>query len=180
MVFTSPRRRSQSYSKSGPPHARRYTCSYPQNCRGGEYYNNTCFEGQAAIDACSVDLCAATSTGPLCGKCKWAQQPRSYMKEEKCLRCQGGETALVVSVLVLLVAAPTVGALVLWRFTRARALTLRIYRRVFDIGRFKVTPPSEWHQLKNKNKNKIVQLRVTTYVMYVHFTRVLTLLCMRS
>ena len=61
------------------------------------------------------------------------------MKDEKCLRCQGGgETALVFSILFMLVAAPIVGALILWRFTRARALTLRIYRRVFDIGRFKV------------------------------------------
>ena len=76
--------------------------------------------------------------GPLCGKCKWAQQPRSYMKNEKCLRCQGDETALVISILFLLVAVPSVVALVLWRFTRARALTYRIYRRVFDIGRFKV------------------------------------------
>ena len=76
--------------------------------------------------------------GPLCGKCKWAQQPRSYMKSEKCLRCEGGETALVVSILVLGFAIPSVVAIVLWRFTRARALTYRIYRRVFDIGRFKV------------------------------------------
>ena len=77
--------------------------------------------------------------GPLCGKCKWAQQPRSYMKNEKCLRCQGGETAFVISILVLSFAIPSVMALVLWRFTRVRALTYRIYRRVFDIGRFKVT-----------------------------------------
>ena len=101
----------------------RYTCNYPANCRGGEHYDGACFEGQAAIDSCSVDLCAATSMGPLCGKCKWAQQSRSYMKNEKCLRCQGGETALVVSILVLLVALPTAASLVLWRFTRARALT---------------------------------------------------------
>jgi hypothetical protein len=116
----------------------RYTCNY-QNCRGGEHYDVACFEGQAAIDACSVDLCAATSMGPLCGKCKWGQQPRSYMKNEKCLRCQGGETALVISILVLGFAIPSVVALVLWRFIRVRALTYRIYRRVFDIGRFKVT-----------------------------------------
>ena len=91
------------------------------------------------------------------------------MKNEKCLRCQGGETALVVSILVLLVALPAAASLVLWRFTRARALTFvatclvlmlvnglltvcvmpllslnryRIYRRVFDIGRFKVTQSS--------------------------------------
>jgi hypothetical protein len=83
--------------------------------------------------------------GPLCGACKWAQQPRSYMKNEKCLRCQGDETTLVVSVLFLLVAMPTMAALILWRFTRARALTYRIYRRVFDVGRFKVTPPNELH-----------------------------------
>ena len=85
--------------------------------------------------------------GPLCGKCKWAQQPRSYMKNEKCLRCQGGETALVVSVLVLLIAFPAAASLVLWRFTRARSLTYRIYRRVFDIGRFKVTRPvsTQWN-----------------------------------
>ena len=121
-----------------PPHAHRYTCNYPPNCRGGEDYNGTCFEGQAAIDACSVELCTATSMGPLCGKCKWAQEPRSYMKDEKCLRCQGGETALVFSILFMLVALPITGVLVLWHFTRARALTLRIYRRVFDIGRFKV------------------------------------------
>jgi len=101
----------------------RYTCNYPQNCRGGEHYDFACFEGQAAIDACSVDLCAATSMGPLCGKCKWGQQPRSYMKDEKCLRCQGGETALVISILVLGFAIPSVVALVLWRFTRVRALT---------------------------------------------------------
>ena len=77
--------------------------------------------------------------GPLCGKCKWAQQPRSHMKNEKCLRCQGGETAFVISILVLSFAIPSVMALVLWRFIRVRALTYRIYRRVFDIGRFKVT-----------------------------------------
>ena len=76
--------------------------------------------------------------GPLCGKCKWEQPPRSYMKNEKCLRCQGDETALVISILFLLVAVPSVVALVLWRFTRARALSYRVYRRVFDIGRFKV------------------------------------------
>jgi len=61
--------------------------------------------------------------GPLCGKCKWAQEPRSYMKNEKCLRCQGDETALVFSILFLLVAVPMMGALVLWRFIRVRALT---------------------------------------------------------
>ena len=61
------------------------------------------------------------------------------MKEEKCLRCQGGEMALVLSILFLLVALPIMGAIVLWRFTRARALTLRLYRKVFDIGRFKVS-----------------------------------------
>ena len=61
------------------------------------------------------------------------------MKDEKCLRCQGGETALVFSILFMLVALPITGVLVLWHFTRARTLTYRIYRRVFDIGRFKVT-----------------------------------------
>jgi hypothetical protein len=61
------------------------------------------------------------------------------MKNEKCLRCQGGEAAFVISILVLSFAIPSVMAFVLWRFTRVRALTYRIYRRAFDIGRFKVT-----------------------------------------
>jgi len=82
------------------------------------------------------------------------------MKEEKCLRCQGGETALVVSILVLLIAIPSVAALVLWRFTRARALT-------FDIGRFKVTPPSEWHQLKKK-ENRSTQSNDLRHVCALH------------
>ena len=77
--------------------------------------------------------------GPLCGKCKWDQPPRSYMKNEKCLRCQGDETAPVVSILVLFFALPAVASFVMWRFTRARALTYRIYRRAFDIGRFKAS-----------------------------------------
>ena len=75
--------------------------------------------------------------GPLCGKCKRGD-PLSYMKDERCYRCEGGEIAAVVSVIVMCIAFPLLAALVLYRFTRARALTYRIYRRVFDIGRFKV------------------------------------------
>jgi hypothetical protein len=60
------------------------------------------------------------------------------MKDSRCYRCEGGEVALVVSVIVIFIAIPLAVALVLYRFTRARALTHRIYRRVFDVGRFKV------------------------------------------
>ena len=75
--------------------------------------------------------------GPLCGKCK-LDDPLSYMKDSRCYRCEGGEVSVVISVLVMCIAIPLVVALVLYRFTRVRALTYRIYRRVFDIGRFKV------------------------------------------
>ena len=75
--------------------------------------------------------------GPLCGKCK-REDPLSYMKDSRCYRCEGGEVAVVVSVIVMFFATPLAVALILYRFTRARALTYRIYRRVFDIGRFKV------------------------------------------
>ena len=75
--------------------------------------------------------------GPLCGKCK-RDDPLSYMKDSRCYRCKGGEVSVVVSVLVMVIAIPLVVALVLYRCTLVRALTYRIYRRVFDIGRFKV------------------------------------------
>ena len=75
--------------------------------------------------------------GPLCGKCK-REDPLSYMKDSRCYRCEGGEVAVVVSVIVMFFAIPLAVALILYRFTHARALTYRIYRRVFDIGRFKV------------------------------------------
>ena len=75
--------------------------------------------------------------GPLCGKCK-REDPLSYMKDSRCYHCEGGEVAVVVSVIVMFFAIPLAVALVLYRFTRARALTYRIYRRLFDIGRFKV------------------------------------------
>ena len=75
--------------------------------------------------------------GPLCGKCK-REDPLSYMKDSRCYHCEGGEVAVVVSVIVMFFAIPLAVALILYRFTRARALTYRIYRRVFDIGRFKV------------------------------------------
>ena len=114
-----------------------YTCNYPQNCNGGEQYDGSCFEGQAGVDSCALDLCSVTSEGPLCGKCKW-EQPHSYMKDERCYRCKGGETAAVVSVFVLFVVVPVTIGFALYRFAHVRALSLRIYRRVFDIGRFKV------------------------------------------
>ena len=75
--------------------------------------------------------------GPLCGKCK-LDEPHSYMKDSTCYRCKGGEVAVVLSMLAMLFAIPLFVALILYRFTHARALTYRIYRRVFDIGRFKV------------------------------------------
>ena len=60
------------------------------------------------------------------------------MKDGKCLRCTGGEVATVTSVMFFFFAIPACAAAILYRFTRARVLTYRIYRRVFDIGRFKV------------------------------------------
>ena len=120
-----------------------YTCNYPNNCKGGLYYNGSCFEGQGGVDSCAVDLCSAQSEGPLCGKCKWTE-PHSYMKDARCYRCKGGETAAVISVFVSFIAGPGMVAFILWRFSRARALTYRIYRRIFDIGRFKVRRPSQW------------------------------------
>ena len=60
------------------------------------------------------------------------------MKDARCYRCKGGETAAVVSVFVLFVVVPVTIAFALYRFTQMRALSLRIYHRVFDIGRFKV------------------------------------------
>ena len=99
-----------------------YTCNYPANCRGGLHYNSSCFEGQGGVDSCAVDLCSAQSEGPLCGKCKWTE-PHSYMKDERCFRCKGGETAAVISVFVLFIAGPAIAACILWRFSRARALT---------------------------------------------------------
>ena len=99
-------------------------------------YNGSCFEGQAAVDTCNVDLCRQTSMGPLCGKCKL--EPRSYMKDERCYHCKGGQTMIVVSVIFFVAIAPTTIAFIVYRFSRVRALALRTYRRVFDIGRFKV------------------------------------------
>ena len=90
-------------------------------------YNGSCFEGQAAIETCQVDLCRVTSMGPLCGKCKWTN-PHSYLKDERCYRCKGGEVALVISVLIFVVVAPLTVALVLYRFIRIRAFSYRIYR----------------------------------------------------
>ena len=107
-----------------------------ENCRGGLQYNGSCFEGQAAIDTCNVDLCRHTSMGPLCGECK--MEPRSYMKDQRCYQCKGGQTTLVMSVIFFLAIAPTTVVFVLYRFSRLRALALRSYRRIFDIGRFKV------------------------------------------
>ena len=120
-----------------PPNRYVYTCNYPQNCNGGLHYNGSCFEGQAGVDSCALDLCSITSEGPLCGKCKWTD-PHSYMKDERCYRCAGGETTVVISVLVLFIAGPITIAFGLYRFSNLRALSYRLYRRVFDIGRFKV------------------------------------------
>ena len=106
-----------------PPAFSRYTCNYPANCRGGLHYPGRCFEGQDAIYNCSVDLCSTTSGGALCGKCKWSESPRSYMKSERCFRCKGGETTLVISVFVLFIIVPVGLALALTRFANARALT---------------------------------------------------------
>ena len=97
----------------------------------------SCFEGQAGVDACAPDLCSATSEGPLCGECKW-EHPHSYMKDERCYRCKGGDTAAVISVLVLCILGPVIVAFLLYRFAQARTFSYRLYRRVFDIGRFKV------------------------------------------
>ena len=99
-------------------------------------YNGSCFEGQAGVDTCNVDLCRQTSMGPLCGKCQ--MDPRSYMKDERCYKCKGGQSALVMSAIFFIAIAPTTTLFVLYRFSRVRALALRTYRRVFDIGRFKV------------------------------------------
>ena len=60
------------------------------------------------------------------------------MKDEACYRCEGGETAAVISVLVLFIAVPAIVTFALYRFAQVRALSYRVYRRVFDIGRFKV------------------------------------------
>ena len=60
------------------------------------------------------------------------------MKDERCYRCKGGETAAVISVLVLCILGPVIVAFLLYRFAQARAFSYRLYRRVFDIGRFKV------------------------------------------
>ena len=103
-------------------------------------YNGSCFEGQAAIGTCSVDLCRQTSMGPLCGECK--MEPRSYLKDQRCYTCKGGQTAVVMSVIFFVAIAPTTIAFALYRFSRLRALALRTYRRVFDIGRFKVVRPN--------------------------------------
>ena len=115
-----------------------YECSMSKaNCKGGLHHNRSCFEGQAGVDSCAPDLCSATSEGPLCGRCKW-ESPRSYMKNERCFRCKGGEAASVLIVFVIFTIAPVMIGLVVYRFAQARSLTYRIYRRVFDIGRFKV------------------------------------------
>jgi hypothetical protein len=101
-----------------------YTCNY-RNCNGGEHYNRSCFEGQAGVDSCAPDLCSATSEGPLCGKCK-REYPHAYMKDERCYRCKGGETAAVVSVFVLFIVGPISIAFVLCRFAHVRALRCKV------------------------------------------------------
>ena len=98
-----------------------YTCNYPSNCNGGIHYNGSCFEGQDGVDSCAPDLCSITSEGPLCGKCKW-KHPHSYMKDERCYRCKGGETAAVISVFVLFIVGPVTIAFVLYRFAHVRAI----------------------------------------------------------
>ena len=152
-----------------------YTCNYPINCNGGLLYNGSCFEGQAGVDSCDVTLCSGTSMGPLCGKCK-REDPPSYMKDARCYRCEGGEVAVVISAMVMCVMVPLLVALVLYRFTRARALTYRIYRRVFDIGRFKVvriclplTSPSPMVRLSSfrahgRNRTTSDERALTIYV----------------
>ena len=108
-----------------PPNRYVYTCNYPQNCNGGLHLNGSCFEGQAGVDSCALDLCSITSEGPLCGKCKWTD-PHSYMKDERCYRCKGGETTAVISVLVLFIAGPITTAFVLYRFANLRALRCKV------------------------------------------------------
>ena len=57
-----------------------YPCEHTANCRGGASYDGSCWFSQESVDECQIDLCHKTALGPLCGRCKFDESPRSYSK----------------------------------------------------------------------------------------------------
>jgi hypothetical protein len=116
-----------------------FPCVHTANCRGGDMYEGSCWEDQEAVDACGIDLCANTAMGPRCGRCKFDDNPRSYMRDDtECEKCTGREgpaiIAATIAIPVLVIGLP----LLMMRLEHTRAFAYRLYNHVFDVGRFKV------------------------------------------
>ena len=58
----------------------------------GGGYEGACWESQEAVDECGINLCSTTAMGPRCGRCKFDESPRSYMRDDtECEKCTGRE-----------------------------------------------------------------------------------------
>ena len=102
-------------------------------------YSESCWESQAAVDNCTIDLCSVTSKGPRCGRCKFEEDPRSYMRDDTvCEKCDGTEGPAIIAASVVVPIIVVGVPLVVMRLEHTRAYAYRLYHRWFDIGKFKV------------------------------------------
>ena len=97
-------------------------------------------EGQDAVDACAINLCTVTSWGPRCGKCKFDEDPKSYMRDDtECEKCTGREGPAIIAASILVPVVIVGAPLIAFRIEHTRAVAYKFYNRFIDIGKFKVS-----------------------------------------
>ena len=76
--------------------------------------------------------------GPRCGRCKFDEDPRSYMRDDtECEQCTGREGPAIMAASVLVPVAVIGVPLAVMRIEHTRAFAYKFYHRFIDVGKFK-------------------------------------------
>ena len=76
--------------------------------------------------------------GPRCGRCKFDEDPRSYMRDDtECERCTGREGPAIIAASVLVPVVVVGVPLLVLRIEHTRAFAYKFYHRFIDVGKFK-------------------------------------------
>ena len=71
-----------------------------------------------------------------CGRCKFDENPRSYMRDDtECEKCSGTEGPAIIAATVIVPILAVGVPLAVLRFARTRAVVYRVYHRAFDVGK---------------------------------------------
>ena len=133
-----------------------FECVHRANCRGGAMYSDSCWENQTTVTTCAIDLCSATSLGPRCGRCKFQEDPRSYMRDDTvCEKCKGTEGPAIIAASIVVPIVVVGVPLIVMRLERARVYAYCLYNRWFDIGKFKVV----WVNVRSRARRHLACAR---------------------